>query len=178
MQRHVRSFLYHIRLTEIYRGKTSLLSPFRRVIRTLAMPLLAHCLCWSHPAVRASCCSCYSPSWLPTPELLENYLAKWHGDKRENPRTFPITDEKEYSIAVFSAKEIKLTSTTSFAYQFLIALMLDKKRKLLNSATSELKKLEVCTELMHYYAGLLLLLFSYSQFHSKWKLSFQNFPRI
>lgn len=76
MQRHVKWLLHHIRLTEIYRGKTSLLSPFRRVIRTLAMPLLAHCLCWSHPAVRASFCSCYSPSWLPTPELLENYLAK------------------------------------------------------------------------------------------------------
>lgn len=120
---------------------------------TFAMPLLAYCLCWSHPAVRASCCSCYSPSWLPTPELLENYLAKWHGDKRENPRTFPITDEKNIPLlSVFSAKEIKLTGITSFAYQFLIAVMLDEKRKLLKTATSELKKLEVCTKCMHYYA--------------------------
>lgn len=121
---------------------------------TFAVPLLAYCLCQSHPAVRASCCSCYSPLWLPAPELLENYLAKWHEDKRENPRTFPITDEKEYSIAMFSAKEIKLTGITSFAYQFLIALMPDEKRKLLNTAKSELKKYEVCTKCVHYYATL------------------------
>lgn len=60
-------------------------------------------------------------------------------------------------LSVFPAKEIKLTDITSFAYQFLIALTLDEKRKLLKAATSELKKLEVCTKHMHYYAALYCL---------------------
>lgn len=89
MQRHVEWFLYYRRVTVIYREKISLLFPFRRVIRSLlhcSWPLLACCLCWSHPAVRAPCYSCCSLSLLPTPELLENYLAKQHVDKKENPR--------------------------------------------------------------------------------------------
>lgn len=104
MQRHVEQLEHHTRVIVIYSGKISLLFTFRIVIRSLlqcSWPSLACCLCWSHSAVRASCCSCCSLSLLPAPELLENYSAKQRvGKKRETQNFPPITDEKEYLIAI------------------------------------------------------------------------------
>lgn len=92
MQRHVEQLQRHTRVIVIYSAKISLLFTFRIVIRSLlqcSWPSLACCLCWSHSAVRASCCSCCSLSLLPAPELLENYSAKQHvGKKKTNPE-FP-----------------------------------------------------------------------------------------
>lgn len=101
------------------------------------------------------------------------------GIKERIPEPSPSQMKRNIPLlSVFSAKEIKLTDVTSFAYQFLIALMLDEKRKLLNTATSELKKLEICTKCMHYSATLYCLCcFPTASFIPSGNC-FQNFPRI
>lgn len=159
MQRHVKWFLYHIRLTELYRGKTSLLSLFRQVIRTLLQ-----CPYW--PTAYAGVIQLSEHQAAPATafhscQLLNYWKITWQNDmgiKERIPEPSPSQMKRNIPLlSVYSAKEIKLTDITSFVYQFLIALMLDEKRKLLKIATSELKKLDVCTKLMHYYATLYYL---------------------
>lgn len=91
-------------------------------------------------------------------QLLNYWKITWQNDmgiKERIPEPSPSQMKRNIPLlSVFSAKEIKLTDITSFAYQFLTALLLDEKRKLLKTATSELKKLEVFTKCMHYYATL------------------------
>lgn len=93
-------------------GKISLLFTFRTLIRSLlqcSCPALACCLCWSHSVVRASCCSCCSLSLLPAPELLENYSAKQHEGKGENPRISPLLQMRRNTSLLSVQKKIKLT---------------------------------------------------------------------
>lgn len=91
-------------------------------------------------------------------QLLNYWKITWQNDMRIKERIpEPSPSQMKRNIPLLSmcsAKEIKLTGITSFAYQFLIALMPDEKRKLLNTAKSELKKYEVCTKCVHYYATL------------------------
>lgn len=99
--------------------------------------------------------SCQSIMLLPLQpfmacQLLNYWKITWQNDtgiKERIPEPSPSQMRRNIPLlSVFSAKEIKLTDITSFAYQFLIALLLDEKRKLLKTATRELKKLEVCTK--------------------------------
>lgn len=157
MQRHVKWFLDHIRLTELYRGKISLLSPFRRVIRTLLQ-----CPYW--PTAYAGVIQLSEHQAAPATafhgcQLLNYWKITWQNDmgiKERIPEPSPSQMKRNIPLlSVCSAKEIN--------WHYLICVSVFNssyarwKKEIAENCHKWAKETWSCTKLMHYSATLYCL---------------------